>query len=235
MNIALISVLLQQTFSQIKLKVLWEHLITCVQFCLQNPWPCVIALGLVTVKYFLQDCPIPFWQFRAQFPSDYILFCKFSFPFQRKGQTKPSQAQINFSVSEMSIMPDEHCLWEFDTWTTTLQAVTDELLFFFKVKIRAAHCRFLSSRKLNKTTFLFCLQLLFINASTWGSSQLQTEVYNNTKHTEVWYNSMLLATILNPWSIFKTPSPFYVPKYLKALVFRTKMEMHVNSYQKYKF
>lgn len=75
---------------QIKLKVLWlwEHLTMCVQFCLQNPRPW-ISLGPVTVRQFLQDCPILFQQFRAQFPFDCTLFCKFSFPFQTKRQTKP--------------------------------------------------------------------------------------------------------------------------------------------------
>lgn len=133
-------------FPQIKVLWLCEHLITCVQFCLQNPWPCVISLGLVTVKYFLQDSSIPFQQFRAQFLSDCTLFCKFSFPFQTKGQTRPSQAQINLSDSEMSIMPDEHCLRESDTWATALQAVIDyvidELIFLFDVKtaFSGAHC-----------------------------------------------------------------------------------------------
>lgn len=129
-------------FPQIKLKVLWlwEHLITRIQFCLQNPQPCVISLGPVTVRYFLHDCPVPFQQFRAQFLSDCTLFCKFS--FQTKGQTKPSQAQINFNVSEMSIIPHKHFLLEFDTWATALQAVTDDLIFFFDVKttFSTAHC-----------------------------------------------------------------------------------------------
>lgn len=86
-------------------------------------------------------------------------------------------------------------------------------LLMLKLQPTAVKVRVLSSRKSSKTTLLFCLQLLLINASTQGSSQLQTEVYKNTRHTKVWYNSKLLATILNPQSIFKTPSPFYVPKH----------------------
>lgn len=93
------------------------------------------------------------------------------------------------------------------------------MLKLHSVQPIAVKVRLLSSKKSSRTTLLFCFQLLFINALTRGSSQLQTEVYKNTRHTKVWYNSTLLATILNPWSIFKTSSPFYVPKYLKALVY----------------
>lgn len=54
-------------FPQINLKVLWlwEHLIVCPVLSVESttlcdqPGPCN--------RYFLQDCPIPFWQFRAQF------------------------------------------------------------------------------------------------------------------------------------------------------------------------
>lgn len=79
--------------------------------------------------------------------------------------------------------------WSNSTASCTLISLFSVLrLKWHSVQLIALKVRFFSSRKLSKITLLFCLQLLFINAPTWGSSQLQIEVYKDTRHTKIWYN-----------------------------------------------
>lgn len=208
-------------FPKMELEVLWvwEHLSARVQFCLQTSQPCTINSGPITAKYFVGDPP--FLPRSSEHNSSLTALCPARFLFLskpvREGPTKPSKAQGHFKETWRIPLKT---VWHSSNSTascTLISLFSTLKLKLHSVQLIALKVRFFSSRKLSKITLLFCLQLLFINASTWGSSQLKIEVYKDTRHTKIWCNWTLLATILKPWRSSKTP--FCFQKYPKALVY----------------